>query len=300
MNNTSKILALASIFCLVLLGSSAFAQGYSQEFPEGTVGAIYQPMGSFNTFEASWLIGHEVTTTNGGSLGQISSCVIDKTNGRIALVVLSDVPNLGDKVMALPFSSIVRTGEDTFEFNPGDMVIPAAPGTYDPDVYYLTWSPGTSALYGIPSVIDLAWVSYLYRHYGQEPYWTEKEEQSSMVMEFYESTRLMGAEVQTPTGEAVAQINDLVIDSSDGHMVFLALSHVAGRGDTLVAVPFGALSRSGEDVFVLNTTRDQLAAAPSFDEFADLSNLRYAESVYIYFGLQPYWTVGGEEEYMEP
>jgi hypothetical protein len=38
MNKTEKILvALGSIFCLVLLGSGAFAQGYN-EFPEATGG----------------------------------------------------------------------------------------------------------------------------------------------------------------------------------------------------------------------------------------------------------------------
>jgi len=77
MNKTEKILlALGSIFCLVLLGSSAFAQGYN-EFPEATVGATYQPMG-WDTYEASWLIGHRVATKEGGDLGQISSLVIDK------------------------------------------------------------------------------------------------------------------------------------------------------------------------------------------------------------------------------
>jgi hypothetical protein len=77
MNKTEKIhLAIGSIFCLVLLGSSAFAQGYN-EFPEATVGATYQPMG-WDTYEASWLIGHRVATKEGGDLGQISSLVIDK------------------------------------------------------------------------------------------------------------------------------------------------------------------------------------------------------------------------------
>jgi sporulation protein YlmC with PRC-barrel domain len=77
-----------------------------------------------------------------------------------------------------------------------------------------------------------------------------------MQFEFYESTKLMGAEVQTPKDEEVAQVNDLVINSSDGHLAFLVLSNVAGRGDDLVAVPFSAFSRRGENVFVLNATKD--------------------------------------------
>lgn len=218
--------------------------------------------------------------------------MIDNTNGRICLVVLSDVPNIGDKQLAIPFSSIMRTGENIFEFNPGDMVIPVAPGTYDPYVYYLTWSPGTSELYGVPSKIDLEWVSYLYQHYGQEPYWTRKGEQPPKDLELYQSTKLMGGKVQTPNGEELAHVNDLVIDSSDGHIPFVVLSNVAGRGDTLLAVPSNDLSRTGENVFVLNPTRYQLVSAPSFDEITDLSNLRFAENVYRYFGQHPYWMEG--------
>jgi len=322
MNKTGKmVVALASVFCFVLLGGSAFAQGYSQEFPGGTVGAFYQAKG-WDTFEGSWMIGYEVTDTDGGSLGQISSFVIDNTNGRIALVVLSDVPNLGAEQLAIPFSSLMRTGANTFEFNPGSMALkvddfPQWPYTnHDLFVYTVTSPPAGSDLYGIPSKIDAEWVSYIYQHYGQEPYWTEQGMQSPKELELYQSTKLMGAQVQTPMGEEVAMVNDLVIDSSDGHIAFVVLSDIPGRGDTLVAVPFGALSRSGEMAFVLNTTKEQLAAAPSFNEFADLSNPTYADNVYRYFGLTPYWIEGGamgtpttgqpmseersDEEYMEP
>lgn len=298
MNKTGKIVvALASVFCLVLLGGSAFAQEYSEQFPGGTVGAIYQPVGRFDTFEASWMIGYEVTDNHGGTLGQISSFIIDKTNGRIALVVLSDVPNIGAKELALPYSSIVRTGENTFQFNPGDMVIYPSGWLYtSPYVYSLTWPPSTSDLYGIPSEITPDWVAHLYTHYGQQPYWTEPGEKPHASFELFPSTTLMGAEVQTPTGEGVAMVNDLVIDSSGGHIAFAVLSDVPDRGDALVAVPFGALSRSGEMVFVLNTTKEQLAAAPSFNGSADMTNLRYADNVYRYFGVQPYWTEGGAME----
>jgi len=291
MNKTEKILVvLALVFCLVPFGSSAFAQGYGAE---AVVGAMYQPSG-WDTFEGSWLIGHQVMTSGGGYLGQISSFVIDDTNGRVALVVLSRVPNLGGEKLAIPFCSLTRTGENTFEFNPGSMVIDVPSGlSSDPYEDAITRAPSYSDLYGLPSQIDSDWVAYIYRHYGQEPYWTEKGEHAMKAFDLYENARFMGAEVRTARGEEVANVNDFVIDSSDGHIAFVVLSDVAGRGDTMVAVPFGALSRRGESEFVLNTTKEQLASAPSFNEYADMSNLSYAESVYRYFGLQPYWTDGG-------
>jgi sporulation protein YlmC with PRC-barrel domain len=297
MNKTERILvALGSIFCLVLLGSGAFAQGYN-EFPEGAVGATYQPMGR-DTYKASWLIGHGVATKEGGDLGQISSLVIDKTNSRIAIVVLSDVPGLGHERLPIPYSSIERTGQETFEFSPGDMEIGVALGPNyvgeDPYIYSVTRFPSYSKFYGLPSVMDVAWLTDIYRHYGQVPYWTEQGERSPMALELYESARLMGTEVQLPDGEAGGQINDFVIDSSDGRVAFVVLDNVPGRETSLIAVPFSALSDRGENGFVLNTTRQQLAIASGFDEFADLNNPRWAGDVYRYFGQQPYWTEKGE------
>jgi sporulation protein YlmC with PRC-barrel domain len=290
MNKTGKILiALGSVFCLVLLGSSAFSRDYSADFPRARVGATYQPIG-WDTYEASWLIGHRVTTPEGGTLGQISSVVIDRTNERVALVVLSDVPNLGGELLAIPFSSIVRTGENTFQFSRGDMEVGVPFSFSDPYVYSVTQYPSYSDFYGIPSFIDLAWLTEIYRHYGQAPYWGEKGEASPMASEFYESTQLMGAEVRLPKGEAVGQINDFVIDSSDGRIVFLVLYNVAGRGDDLVAIPFGTFSGLGENAFTINTSKEQLASAPGFNEFADLRNPRWAGDVYRYFGLSPYWS----------
>jgi len=289
------LIALSSVFCLVLLGSTAFAQGCN-EFRKATVGAIYQPMG-WNTFEASWLIGHRVVTMENGDLGQISSLVIDKTNDRIVLVVLSDVPNLGAEPMAIPYGSLIRIGQETFEFNPGDMEIGVGSGFSDPYIETVTQYPSDSEFYGLPSIIDAAWLTDIYRHYDQVPYWTEEGEQMPKALEFYESNGLMGAEVRLPNGEEAGRINDFVIDSSDGSIAFLVLYDVPGRETSLIAVPFSSLSIRGENAFVLNTTRERLAIASGFDASGDLNNSRWAGDVYRYFGVEPYWT---EKEEMAP
>lgn len=294
MNSTTKILiGLGSVFCLILLGigSGAFSQGYSDEFQTAEVGGVYQPMG-WNTFEASWLIGHQVETTTGAMLGQISGLVIDKTNGRIALVVLSDVPNLGAEELAIPYSSITNIGAGTCEFNPGSMEIGPSLGpnyvTDDPYVYALTLYPSYSEFYGLPSTIDVAWLTDIYRHYGQVPYWVAEGEQAPSSLELFESSRLMGASVQLSSGEAAGGIHDFLIDSSDGRIAFLVLSDVPARPATFIAVPFAELS-TRENGFVLNVTNEQLAYAVGFDE-SELNNMRWAENVYRHFGLEPYWT----------
>jgi hypothetical protein len=105
------------------------------------------------------------------------------------------------------------------------------------------------------------------------------------------SWALMGATVRSRDGEAVARIDDLVIDSKDGCVALFILDQVPARGDTQVAVPFDDLSMNGKP-FALNATGDRLAVAPGFNEIADLHNLKRVESVYRFFGQQPYWVEG--------
>jgi sporulation protein YlmC with PRC-barrel domain len=322
MNKTVKILTLVSIFSLFLFGSSAFAQGskttFEQQYPEGIVGMNSHPTGEFpeassvvyqsrgwNTYDASWLIGHSVNSPLGEELGQIDNLMIDRANGRIALVILSGVQGFGAEYVAAPFSALERMGEDTFQLNFGDQYTYVSGYYQDPYAYLLSEWSGIVRLSTIPSSIDPLWADSVYRFYGQTPYWTEGKTPHPDIMAYRTAEPsvlnslimgktapvLMGATVQSKNGKAEAGIADLVIDSKDGRVAFLVLDRVPGRGER-VAVPFSELSYTGH-AFVLNTTRDRLAAAPSFHQYSDLNNLRWATNVYKYFGVQPYWSEQG-------
>jgi sporulation protein YlmC with PRC-barrel domain len=220
------------------------------------------------------------------AIGQISDVVIDQRNDRIALVVLSDVPGIGGRILAIPYSSLIRTGEQTFEFDFGDRA-PVAPvmGTaYDyPYGYTLAMPTMESEWHGIP-------VEDIYRHYGQPPYWTEAGMHPLDAGAIYRGSELIGAGVQGSYGERAGKVDDYVIDSSNGRIAFVGLSDVEGRRDTMVAVPFSALSRTEEHAFALDISRERLAAAPSFHDYAQVGDRSWAESSYRFFGIQPYWT----------
>jgi sporulation protein YlmC with PRC-barrel domain len=197
-----------------------------------------------------------------------------------------------------------RTGEDTFQLNFGDQY----PSIYSPDytdqyAYQLYRDRSIVGLSTIPSRIDPLWADSVYRYYGQKPYWTEGRAVPPDIMSYRVARPsilqslfmgktapvLMGAAVQSENGKVSARIDDLVIDSKDGRVAFLVLDKVPGRDDLQVAVPFNELSMKGND-FVLNTTGDRIASAPIFDENVDMNNLEWANSVYQFYGLQPYWT----------
>jgi sporulation protein YlmC with PRC-barrel domain len=322
MKRTVQILTVVSIFSLFLFGSSAFAQGgksvFEQKYPEGIVGMNSHPTGEFpaasspgyhprswDTVEASGLIGQTVYSPLQGDLGQVEDLMIDRANGRIALVILSGVPGFAAGYVAVPFSAIERTGEDTYQLNFGDRKVAIPWGDYhfrDPYADSLYEWRSIVGLSTIPPTIDPLWADSVYQYFGLTPYWTEGKTPHPDIMSYrtdrpsilqsllVRSTApdLVGASVQFKDGKGPARINDLVIDSNDGRVALLVLDRVPGRAEQ-VAVPFSELSMSG-NVFALNTTGEKLAAAPSFNESADMGNREYAASVYRFFGVPPYWT----------
>jgi sporulation protein YlmC with PRC-barrel domain len=285
-------------------------------------------------YEASWLMGHEVTTPQGGVLGWVDSFVVDTCSGRVALIVLDDVPKIGAHKLALPYNSVVRTGENLFVFNPGSMMISsAAPGTInfdsgpgsDPYIYTLTMGPESSTFIGIPRDITPDWVASVYKHYGQQPFWTDGQMTMARSTTVYTpapkasdsasvetsvcppsatysrsetfaqacgfalfDSRMFSKDLRTYRGDVTAHISDLVIDQ-DGRLAFLVISDIPGRTD-LVAVPFHSLQASG-DFFVMNIDGQMLASAPAFGS-RDLYSPEYASNLYRFYGLQPYWMEG--------
>ena len=327
MNKKVTFLALICSLSLAFIGSQAFAQTMSNPYATWEIsspsasaqemsGTAYTEDMSMNPYatweishlrasdaipenayatgwhplEASWLIGVNVYGSNNDYVGNIDDLVIDQANHRIALVVLSDVPYLGAGKVAIPYSCFERTGEYSFKVRlPYDGV-----GSFQqfkgPDQYFLTEATPGSGVYSVPASITDKWVGFIYTYYGQDPYWTHEGAKPLSDMELFRSSRLIGASVQTPKGEAVGMVSDLILNSSDGHIGLVALSDVRGRGDSLVAVPSNCLTRTGEATFALSISDKELASAPSFNPSADMNSRSYAEHVYRSFGLEPYWT----------
>jgi sporulation protein YlmC with PRC-barrel domain len=120
----------------------------------------------------------------------------------------------------------------------------------------------------------------------------------------YEVSRLLGAELENPLGEAVGTIQDFVFDSH-GHIDFVILSHnfwweYVPMPSQTVAVPFSEITvKPNEGISILKFSGWKLDFVPKFDK-SDMNNRKWAENVYRYFGLQPYWTEGGHTGSMNP
>ena len=104
---------------------------------------------------------------------------------------------------------------------------------------------------------------------------------------------MIGKSVVNAKGDSLGTVKDFVLDDQ-GRINFAVVSHggFLGIGATKVLVPYEALSFDGKGHFALNMTKDQLAAAPRFDEhnFTYFSDRTWTDQVYRYYGVQPRWS----------
>jgi len=126
--------------------------------------------------------------------------------------------------------------------------------------------------------------------------WAAERSKSRSDSKPYGFQKALGKPVKDQQGEELGRIHDIVFDPQ-GRVPFAVLSEggLWGVGGKLVAVPFNALAFGSDEYFTLNATKEELASAPGFNR-NDLSDQKWAENVYRYFGLQPCWIEGGQIE----
>ncbi len=104
--------------------------------------------------------------------------------------------------------------------------------------------------------------------------------------------KLTGKPVKNLQGDDLGIISKFV-KGPEGRIAFAILSSSVGDNtQKKIAVPIGALS-CGEQSCFLNASRETVSTTPPFVTTDDLAKTRTAGNIYIYFGVQPYWT---EEE----
>ncbi len=260
MNKMTLSAMMLFAFGLLLFGAG---NSYSQEFPQGTVIMFGQPtISGWDTLEASSMVLGQLTTDSGDYLGQISDLVIDPESGHISEVVISDIQGIGSEQVSVPFTAVSHRGNNVFVFD-------------EPQEYRWRFSSGGEPFFHEPY-----------------PQWAEIQLTRSvlpMPAGAYHFSTLRGVPVQTPKGEQVGRVNDLVIDLAKSQVVYLVLSDVGEKEGKMVVVPFNELSKESGNVFTLHVTKDKVVNSPAFTSSA-VSNRGYAENVYRYYGVQPYWS----------
>ena len=102
-------------------------------------------------------------------------------------------------------------------------------------------------------------------------------------------SNLIGKTVKNFQGDDLGIISEFV-KGPQGRIAFAILNcKVTVNTGKKIAVPIGALS-CGKQNCVLNASRETVGTTPPFVSMDDLAKTRTAVNIYLYFGVQPYWT----------
>ena len=113
-----------------------------------------------------------------------------------------------------------------------------------------------------------------------------------------DSDEIVGCKVENPKGENLGKIESIMIDLSEGRILYAVLSFggFLGLGDKLFPVPIDALSfRANEkgtvERCILDIDKETLKNAPGYDKdnLPDTVDRSYAASVYTFYGFTPWW-----------
>jgi sporulation protein YlmC with PRC-barrel domain len=103
---------------------------------------------------------------------------------------------------------------------------------------------------------------------------------------------VIGMTVKNNQDERLGKVEDLAIDLPSGRVLqaIISVGGFAGVGDTLIAVPPGALQRDAEHkILRLDADKEKLKNAPRFEtsKWAEDSDSTHLSKVYSYYGEEP-------------
>ena len=113
-----------------------------------------------------------------------------------------------------------------------------------------------------------------------------------------DSSKVVGCKIENPKGESLGKVESLMVDLSDGRILYAVLSFggFLGMGDKLFPVPLSSFSfrtdREGRlERCILNVDKDTLKNAPGYerDKLPDSADRTFASKVYTHYGVTPYW-----------
>ena len=102
---------------------------------------------------------------------------------------------------------------------------------------------------------------------------------------------VQGTRVYSPAGEELGHIDDVMIDTASGKIVYgmLEFGGFMGIGSDHHAIPFGKLAYdTAREGYVTDLTKEQLENAPKQDD-SWRENRDWQKRSHDYYGVAPYW-----------
>ncbi|GJH14194.1 PRC-barrel domain-containing protein [Caballeronia novacaledonica] len=101
--------------------------------------------------------------------------------------------------------------------------------------------------------------------------------------------------VITSDAEDVGKIKEVMLDVRSGRIAYAVLSSggFLGMGDTLRAIPWGALTLdTDQKVFRVDMTAERIRSEPGFDKdhWPAMADIGWGSSLHEYYNRTPYWS----------
>lgn len=103
-----------------------------------------------------------------------------------------------------------------------------------------------------------------------------------------------GKDVKNNADEDLGNIKDIMLDKVSGRVAYVVLESGSflGLGGKYFAVPWNMFHYDeGEECFRANINAERLKNAPGFDKdnWPDMTNRSWGQSIHTYYGSKPYW-----------
>ena len=98
---------------------------------------------------------------------------------------------------------------------------------------------------------------------------------------------ILGATVRNPAGETLGTVDDLMIDSATGRIVYAVMSFggLLGLGAQYFPVPWDLVTQdAANDAFVVNLDKARLETAPRYETETEWTR-RYASEIDSFYGV---------------
>lgn len=230
--------------------------------------ASARPQATMADMRASRLMGRDVRNASGKEVGELTDMVVDLQANRIHYAILQrgGVLGIGDKSVPVPVSRFQRgAGDGELVLNIPEEQLEKAPGVER----NVDWNDPRS------------WSNvgqYYHKTVGMPA------DATAGVKRFHQASDLIGMDVLDKSGDEVGEIEDIVINLSNGqiHYAVLEFDRAWNPVNKLVALPLSSLqARPDGNDLTINMSREQLANAPSFEphQWPDLADSRFRDSV---------------------
>src|ERR1700688_3909281 len=106
--------------------------------------------------------------------------------------------------------------------------------------------------------------------------------------------KVIGTDVKDPAGKSIGKVEDILLEKQSNNIMYAVVGFggFLGMGEKYHPLPWQILHYDdGQGAYVVNLTKEQLAAAPadSLDALTQSDGLSYRDRIYDYYKADRYW-----------